>query len=901
MDFDGEKPERNARRQNLDGPKRRVSFEDLVLEVSAELAHGASHAGIERCLGSIASFFEATRAYILHLSSDHSTLSMTHYWELQSFSRVEGRPYVEKHLALSKLPSVSNRLMPQDITVYPSTSTGEGAMGMGSPASSNEIEVAIPLRKGDVSHGSLWLLMPDHGVALTAERMGQLQAVGDLIAGSFERMERLLGGPQNSPHGNISTERDLAHLYLQVAEVLLVALDRHGNVLLLNRKGCELLQYSEAELLGKNWFQTCLAPDDRADMFARFQHMLSDNHEGSIYMENRVVTKQGEIRDLAFSTSLLRDDSGKIVGALSSGEDITERKHSQAALSASEHRYQIIAEQTGQVVYDWQLESGQVHWAGAIEEVTGYPPADFHRVTFADREEMIHPDDQKAVMEALGRAAEADGRFVQEYRLRKRDGTYIFVEDRGVLLRNEQGGPIRMLGTMKDITARKLHAEALYISEEKYRSIFESFQDIFYRADIEGKLQLVSPSCFNKLGYRPEEVIGRNATEFYADDPARRQVLVQRLLAEEQVSDFELRMRTKEGKVLEVSVSAHLLRDRTGTVIGYEGVLRDISERKKMEAILRSLVKGTAARTGRQFFRSLVQSLSEGLGCRYVHVGERVGPGDRVRTLAFWNNGKFDRNIEYDLSSSECLLVTTRSMCVHAKGINEEVTTHPCFVRQGVESFIGAPLIGADDEIMGFLMIMDNQQIPDEVLGQAKSLITIAASRAAAELERMNADRELQRTCVELRATTEKLKSEHDTLTERNITLKNVLEHIEQEREGYRAEICASLEQALTPYVKKLQEGNGRLSTRDLGALTDLVGSIVGQGVDSFKANYPKLSPRETEICELIMEGHPSKDISDILGISVETIHKHREVIRRKLRIQHLDINLSTYLRSKMR
>jgi PAS domain S-box-containing protein len=560
-----------------------------------------------------------------------------------------------------------------------------------------------------------------------------------------------------------------------------------------------------------------------------------------------------------------------------------------------------MAEQTGQVVYDWDLETGQVHWAGAIEEVTGYPPEEFRHVTFADREQMIHPDDRKSTVEALGKAAESDGKYVEEYRLRKRDGSYVFVGDRGIMLRNEQGGPVRMLGTMKDITIRKLHAEALHVSEEKYRSIFESFQDIFYRADLEGKLQLVSPSSLSKLGYRPEELIGRNAIEFYADDPSRRALLVQRLLAEEQVSDFELRMRTKDGKVLEVSVSAHLLRDRAGEVIGYEGVLRDIGERKKMEAILRSLVKGTAARTGRQFFRSLVQSLSEGLGCKYVHVGERVGPGDRVRTLAFWSNGKFERNIEYDLSSSDCRLVTTRSMCVHAKGIDREVTSHPCFTRQGVESFIGAPLIGADDEIMGFLMIMDDQQIPDEVLGQAKSLITIAASRAAAELERVNAERELQRTCVELRSATDKLKSEHETLTERNITLKNILEHIEHEREGYKAEICASLEQALTPYVKKLQEGNGRLSTRDLGALTDLVGSIVGQGMDSFKSNYPKLSPRETEICELIMEGHPSKDISDILGISVETIHKHREVIRRKLRIQHLDINLSTYLRSKLR
>ena len=75
--------------------------------------------------------------------------------------------------------------------------------------------------------------------------------------------------------------------------------------------------------------------------------------------------------------------------------------------------------------------------------------------------------------------------------------------------------------------------------------------------------------------------------------------------------------------------------------------------------------------------------------------------------------------------------------------------------------------------------------------------------------------------------------------------------------------------------------------------------SVINKDIDQFRQLYTSLSPREMEICDMIREGRTSKDIADTLMISLTTVHKHREKVRKKLKVQNRDINLSAYLRYK--
>jgi len=123
-------------------------------------------------------------------------------------------------------------------------------------------------------------------------------------------------------------------------------------------------------------------------------------------------------------------------------------------------------------------------------------------------------------------------------------------------------------------------------SREKYRKIFESLHDVYYRTDRDGIVTEISPSVFTRAGWHPGEVIGHPVTDFYRD-PSRREIFAKTLKETGSVNDYELRLLAKDGRVIEVSASSHIAYDGRGQALGVEGVLRDITERKRAEEALR--------------------------------------------------------------------------------------------------------------------------------------------------------------------------------------------------------------------------------------------------------------------------------------------------------------------------
>jgi PAS domain S-box-containing protein len=122
-------------------------------------------------------------------------------------------------------------------------------------------------------------------------------------------------------------ERDKTQRYLDTVEAIIVALDRQGRITLLNRKGCEMLGIKEEEALGSNWFETCLPQPEGKELVEKVFHEIMDGQiEKAEYFENPVITPNGEQRLIAWHNSYLHDEDNNIIGTLSSGEDITERR-----------------------------------------------------------------------------------------------------------------------------------------------------------------------------------------------------------------------------------------------------------------------------------------------------------------------------------------------------------------------------------------------------------------------------------------------------------------------------------------------------------------------------------------------------------------------------------------------
>jgi PAS domain S-box-containing protein len=167
-----------------------------------------------------------------------------------------------------------------------------------------------------------WIEWFDHGIFDEDGQLVEIQSVGRDVT------ERILMGEQ------VRQERDRAQQYLDIAGVMLVALNARGEIVMINRKGREILGYAEEELIGQNWFKRCLPPDTVDQVRAYFQEVVNGNIVAFEHYENPVITKGGEQRLIAWHNTLLHDATGGVLGSLSSGEDITERRHNEEALRA---------------------------------------------------------------------------------------------------------------------------------------------------------------------------------------------------------------------------------------------------------------------------------------------------------------------------------------------------------------------------------------------------------------------------------------------------------------------------------------------------------------------------------------------------------------------------------------
>ena len=183
-----------------------------------------------------------------------------------------------------------------------------------------------------------------------------------------------------------------------------------------------------------------------------------------------------------------------------------ERRQAELIQAELSHRNESFVRALGEIVYDHDVTSHQINWAGDLVKCIGWSAIELG-TDARNWAERVHPDDLARVNAQL-ETLSIEPLFVSEYRFRHKAGHYIWIFDRGVISRNPHGRITRVVGIMWDITARKRAEEHLRENEERFRQLAENIQEVFWMTNL-GKNEMI----YISPGY--EKIWGRPCSELY--------------------------------------------------------------------------------------------------------------------------------------------------------------------------------------------------------------------------------------------------------------------------------------------------------------------------------------------------------------------------------------------------
>jgi PAS domain S-box-containing protein len=411
-----------------------------------------------------------------------------------------------------------------------------------------------------------------------------------------------------------------------------------------NDSVCRYFLTDRAELLGQSIF-SLIPKEDQDRLLQVLQSMSAQNPVLSA--EYRVYDPSGRIRWTQWTNRALFDDHGTIVEYQGVGRDITEQKEAEAKI----RQYIADIEYLSKKSYEFLELSQDSDMYGTIcrgvkdilpEAIVLVNSIDL-KTDSATTRSVLGDEDRDIFSTLMGediigktttliKGAEGDmavkavlsGRIVKipgnlffamhrsvpeavcakiEGALNIEDSYIIGLVSQGIILANvvillRKGDKLghgnlieAYIRQAANALLRQKTAETLRESEKLYRSVIENIQDVFYRSDKDGNLTMASPSWANLLGYDSlDDCIGYNIAEKFYFEPQQRKEFLDAVYRNGSVSDYEVVLKRRDGSPLYVSTNSHLYYDDAGSLLGVEGIFRDISERRIMTENIRDQI-----------------------------------------------------------------------------------------------------------------------------------------------------------------------------------------------------------------------------------------------------------------------------------------------------------------------
>ncbi len=388
----------------------------------------------------------------------------------------------------------------------------------------------------------------------------------------------------NKSEKNNSQQSDLSHLadaIIATAGVGIYIL-RQGKFVYVSHLYQNLTGYSETELIG-TYYLGNVYPDDRK--MVREEAIKRLKAERFEPYEYRLVNKKDEVMwVLEMITPIVYREARATLGSFM---DITERKKTEEKLRQEERKFRALAEQSSDIIVLVNRKGIITYENGVTERILGFK---FEEIIGAGLFDLVHPADLTFLMDlatTLARDKNAPG-LQSEVRLRHRNGSWRMFEVTGSSIINNtkiEGGIVNL----HYIAKHKQMEKALHQSEEKYRTILENIQEGYFEVDLAGNLTFFNDSMCRLCGYSKEELAGMNYQQFTNKETSKKlfQMFNNIYNTGEPVKGFDWQIIRKDGTKRCIEASASLQKYLPDKPIGFRGLIRDITESKRTERILR--------------------------------------------------------------------------------------------------------------------------------------------------------------------------------------------------------------------------------------------------------------------------------------------------------------------------
>lgn len=445
-------------------------------------------------------------------------------------------------------------------------------------------------------------------------------------------------------------------------------------------------------------------PEDREQFV--FKLVDSYQRQANFHFEGRILTPKGELWIEVNSRPSIYEDETRYNGIIT---NITERKSDEFKLIESEDRYRRILASITDYVYTVTLKDGtpiETKHNEACLAITGYSASEF-----ADNPhlwlDMVFDQDRDTVIEKTQKAIHGVIISPFEHRIRCKDGQIRWISNVIISKFDDNKNLIGYDGVIEDITDRKLAEEIIRDSESRFIEMSANVPGIIFQLFVRND----GTQGFYYISPKIEEVIGVKIDIFNFEQifnelihPDDRNAYIKanlKAINEKRELNIECRLNTSNG-VVWVQILSHPKIEKDEVI--FNGIITNITQRKKAEMALKSLATNYASLSGKAFYEAVCAHIASILNLDYVFVGEIYHEKHEVTVLGGSANGEPMSDLTYSLKDTPCAIVTDSKICHYLENVQNTFPNDDLLKIMGIQGYVGIPIKDKENKVIGILV-----------------------------------------------------------------------------------------------------------------------------------------------------------------------------------------------------